>query len=84
MGLFRSLALLPLAPLEGVVWVADKLAQEADRQLAEELSPRTELAQAADAYDRGEIDAETYDAIEELLLRQMPQSVTRLDQESAR
>jgi len=84
MGLFRTLALLPLAPVEGVIWCVDKIAQEAERQLPDEASLRDELAEAADAYDRGEIDAATYDAIEEELLRQMPPSITRLDQESAR
>jgi len=84
MGLFRTLALLPLAPVEGVIWCVDKIAQEAERQLSDETSLRAELAEASAAYDRGEIDAATYDAIEEDLLRQMPPSITRLDRESAR
>jgi hypothetical protein len=35
MGLMSSLLLLPLAPVRGVVWVAEVVADEADRQMAE-------------------------------------------------
>ena len=36
MGLFTGLLTLPLAPVRGVVWVAEQVAQEADRQLYDE------------------------------------------------
>src|ERR1700750_3450503 len=36
MGLFKELALLPLAPLRGTVKVAEVLADEADRRLYDE------------------------------------------------
>src|SRR3954471_2726304 len=51
MGLFRELALLPLAPLRGTVKVAEVLAEEADRQLYDEDNIKRELVQL-------EIDAE--------------------------
>ena len=51
MGLFKELALLPLAPVRGTVWVADQLAQEADRRLYDEDNIKRELLQL-------ELDAE--------------------------
>jgi len=51
MGLFKGLALLPLAPVRGTVWVADQLAQEADRRLYDEDNIKRELLQL-------ELDAE--------------------------
>jgi hypothetical protein len=51
MGLFKELALLPVAPLRGTVKVAEVLADEADRRLYDEDNIKRELIQL-------EIDAE--------------------------
>lgn len=51
MGLFREIALLPLAPVRGTAWVAEQIAEEADRQLYDEDNIKRELVQL-------EIDAE--------------------------
>ena len=51
MGLFKELALLPVAPLRGTVKVAEVLADEADRRLYDEENIKRELIQL-------EIDAE--------------------------
>ena len=51
MGLFKELALLPVAPLRGTVKVAEVLAEEADRRLYDEDNIKRELIQL-------EIDAE--------------------------
>ena len=45
MGLFKELALLPLAPVRGTAWVAEQLAEEADRQLYDEDNIKRELVQ---------------------------------------
>jgi hypothetical protein len=50
-GLFKGLALLPLAPVRGTAWVAEQIAEEADRQLYDEDNIKRELVQL-------EIDAE--------------------------
>ncbi|HET6818843.1 MAG TPA: gas vesicle protein GvpG [Mycobacteriales bacterium] len=84
MGLIRGLVLLPLAPVAGVVWIADRLADEAERQLHDDGALRLQLADLAAAYDRGEISADEYDRIEEELLRQMQPTVQRLDSEDGR
>ena len=41
MGLFTGLLTLPLAPVRSTVWVAEELADEAERQLRDE--PRRRL-----------------------------------------
>jgi hypothetical protein len=51
MGLFKELVLLPLAPVRGTAWVAEQIADEADRQLYDEDNIKRELIQL-------EIDAE--------------------------
>lgn len=51
MGLFTGLLTLPLAPVRGVAWVANQVAEEADRQLYDEGRIRSELLQL-------ELDAE--------------------------
>jgi hypothetical protein len=68
MGLFKSLALLPLAPVQGVVWVAEQVQGQVDRVL---LDPDAILAELGDwqrAVDAGEITEEEYLQAEEELL----------------
>jgi len=83
-GLLRGLASLPLAPVEGVAWLADRLATEAERQLNDEGAIRAHLAELAAANDRGEISDDDYDVIEEQLLRQLAHTTRRLDGEDWR
>ncbi|HEY8466236.1 MAG TPA: gas vesicle protein GvpG [Solirubrobacterales bacterium] len=59
MGLFKELALLPLAPLRGTVWVAEQLRDEADRRLYDEESIKRELLQLELDHEAGLVgDAE--------------------------
>jgi hypothetical protein len=70
MGLISGLLLLPLAPVRGVAWVAEVVAEEADRELAAANSPEKGLADLEAARATGEIDPEEADAIEaELIAR---------------
>jgi hypothetical protein len=80
-GLLRALALLPLAPVEGVVWVADRLAAEAERQLHDDNSVRAQLGELAAAHDRGDLGDDEYAHIEEQLLRRLQPTTRRLDGE---
>ena len=68
MGLFKALALLPLAPVQGVVWVAEQVQGQVDRQLLDPDAVLSELAQWQAAVDAGEITEEQYLAYEEELL----------------
>lgn len=68
MGLFKSLALLPLAPVEGVVWVARKIQAEVDRQLLDPQVVLRELTSLQADLDEGRITEDEYLAAEDELL----------------
>ena len=68
MGLIGSLLTLPLAPARGLVWVIEQVVDEAEAHLYDPARIRAELADAELALERGEIDEETYDALERELL----------------
>jgi hypothetical protein len=44
-GVFKELALLPLAPVRGTAWIAEQLAEEAEKQLYDENRIKRELIQ---------------------------------------
>ena len=64
MGLISGLLLLPLAPVRGVAWIAEVVAEEAERELAAANSPERALADLEAARATGEIDPDEADAIE--------------------
>jgi hypothetical protein len=59
-GLITGLLTLPLAPVRGVAWVAEVLAEEADRELAQAASPERALADLEAARATGEIAEEEF------------------------
>lgn len=68
MGLVSKIVLAPLAPVAGVVWLAEQLERQA---LAVYNSPETIRAELDDieaAHGRGEIDAEERDLLESAVL----------------
>jgi hypothetical protein len=70
MGLISGLLTLPLAPVRGVAWVAEKVAEEAELELYDENRILRELAELEMARDLGEISEEQLDqAVDELLER---------------
>jgi len=70
-GLISGLLLLPLAPVRGVAWIADVVAEEVDRELAEANSPERALADLEAARATGEIDPDEADAIESELIARL-------------
>ncbi|MBM9507876.1 gas vesicle protein GvpG [Actinacidiphila acididurans] len=68
MGLLKGLLLLPLAPVQGVSWVADVVLDAAERELYDPAVVHARLAALNRAFDDGEIDAEHFAAEEERLL----------------
>ena len=56
MGLFTGLLTLPLAPVRGVAWVADQVAQEVDREMYDENRIRAELLQLELEAEEGTLD----------------------------
>jgi hypothetical protein len=68
MGVFTGLLLLPLAPVRGTVWIAEKLAAYAEAEVSDERAVRRLLLEAEKALESGELSEEEYDQIEDQLL----------------
>ncbi len=68
MGLLGGLLKLPLAPVRAPLWVLEQVAAEAEAQLHDPRRIRAELAEAESALARGDLDEDTYEAIERELL----------------
>ena len=68
MGLIGGLLTLPLAPARGLAWVLEQVVEEAEAQLHDPRRIRAELAEAEAGLERGELDEESYEAIERELL----------------
>jgi hypothetical protein len=73
MGILTGLLTLPLAPVRGTVWIAERLLDEAERQLRDPRAIEAQLLEAEEAHERGELTVEELDEIEdELLGRLLP------------
>jgi Gas vesicle protein G len=86
MGLFTGLLTLPLAPVRGVVWVAEQVTEELERQLYDEDSIRREMLQLELDHEDGLIDDEERRRKEEDLMERLsisqaqgPYSVPEVD-----
>ena len=80
-GLFSGLLTLPLAPVRGVVWVAEQVAEEADRQLYDEGQIRSELLQLELDHDDGLIGDEERAELEDALLERLAVAQRRAQEE---
>ena len=70
MGLITGILTLPLAPVRGVAWVAEKVAEQAERELYDENRIMGELAELEEAKNAGELDEEQFNRyVDELLWR---------------
>ena len=68
MGLLSKIVLAPLAPVSGVIWLAEQLERQASAVYNSPETIRAELDDIAVAYDRGEIDEATRDRLEDAVL----------------
>lgn len=71
MGLFTGLLTLPLAPLRGTVWIAERLLEEAERELNDPAVIEQQLNEAEAAFERGELSEEEFELIEDELVRRL-------------
>ena len=71
MGLLTGLLTLPLAPVRGTMWIAERLLDEVERELADPELIERELDEADAAYERGELSEEEHLALEEALLMRL-------------
>ncbi len=77
MGLFTGLLTLPLAPVRGVVWVADRVMEEAERELYDEDRIRAELMQLEFEAEEGGLSELEVNAREDALLERLAISQAR-------
>ncbi len=73
MGLLTGLLGLPLAPLRGTIWIAERIAEEADRQMNDPAFIQQQLDAVAAARASGELSTEEADGIERELVARLIQ-----------
>jgi len=71
MGLLTGLLTLPLAPVRGTIWVAERLLEEAERQLDSPEAVEQQIVEAEQAHERGELSDEEFEMIEEQLIARL-------------
>jgi hypothetical protein len=77
MGLITGLLTLPLAPVRGVVWVADQLASVAEQQFYNPDAIYAELRELSADLEAGRISEEEFDRAEDLLLQRLQDATDR-------
>lgn len=71
MGLITGILTLPLAPVRGVAWVSEKVAEQAELELYDEGRILRELIDLEEARDRGELSNERFESAVDLLLERL-------------
>jgi hypothetical protein len=71
MGLLTGLLTLPLAPVRGTMWVAERVLEEAERQLNDPAAIEQQLMEAEEAHERGELSDQEFEQIEDELLARL-------------
>ena len=71
MGLIVGLLTLPLAPVRGTVWLAERIQEQAERELYDESAIRTGLLEIEHARATGELDERELDEAEDVLIARL-------------
>ena len=71
MGLISGLLTLPLAPVRGTVWLAERIQEQAEAELYDEDVIRAQLMDIDAARDAGEIEEEEATQAEDQLLERL-------------
>jgi len=71
MGLFTALLTLPLAPVRGTVWIAEKIQEQAELELYDESAIQQQLAELAAARATGAYDEEEIERAEDMLIERL-------------
>ena len=78
MNFLLNLLTLPVSgPIRGVIWIAEQVAEQADREMYDEEAIRGQLAELEIRYELGEINDEEYQAEEEDLLSRLTTALER-------
>jgi hypothetical protein len=70
-GLITGLLTLPLSPVRGVAWLAERVQEQAENELYDESSIRAGLLELEEAREKGEFSPEEIDAAEDLLIERL-------------
>jgi hypothetical protein len=70
-GLLTGLLTLPLAPVRGTVWIAERLMEEAERELGDENAVRRRLTELEIRHELGEISDDELAESQDALLAQL-------------
>lgn len=71
MGLFSGLLTWPLAPVRGVVWVAEQVQEQAEEQYYDPAAIRRQLMEVDEARAAGELSEEEAAEMEDALLARL-------------
>jgi Gas vesicle protein G len=71
MGLLTGLLTLPLAPVRGTVWIAEKLQEQAEAELHDDASIHAALNELEELRQAGELDEAEIAAAEDALIEQL-------------
>jgi hypothetical protein len=71
MGLISGLLTLPLAPVRGTVWLAERIQEQAEHELYDEDVIRAQLMELEEARQSGEYDEADVEAAEDILLERL-------------
>ena len=71
MGLISGLLTLPLAPVRGTVWLAERIQEQAEQEFYDERRIQAQLMEIDAAREAGEIDAEEAARAEDVLLERL-------------
>ena len=71
MGFLTGVLLLPLAPLRATIWLAERLADYAEQEVADESSVRRLLVEAEIAFESGQLSESEYELVEDELLARL-------------
>jgi Gas vesicle protein G len=77
MGLITGLLTLPLAPVRGVVWVADKLVAVAEEELYDVDAIYAELRELSADLEAGRLTEDEFDRAEDVLLQRLQDATYR-------
>jgi hypothetical protein len=70
-GLIVGLLTLPLAPVRGTIWLAERIQEQAERELYDESAIRAGLLEIEEARAAGEVDERELDEIEDALIERL-------------
>jgi Gas vesicle protein G len=70
-GLITGLLTLPLAPVRGTVWLAERIQEQAEKELYDEDAIRAQLMEIEAAREAGEIDEDEATLAEDALLERL-------------